>query len=133
MQYSDNIVAVSVQTLLAQPIVVCCSYSPSNSTLESHFDYFKHLTELANGKDPIMILDDFNLPDTNWATITSASAALAAFHNLIFGLNLTQLVLPPTQSHSIIFDLVITNSVRFISQLMIHSTTSGHRPPYSLI
>ena len=59
-----------------------------------------------------------NLPDINWATITSASAALAAFCDIIFDLNLTQLVLQPTQSHGIILDLVIT---RFISHLMVQS------------
>ena len=61
------------------------------------------------------------VPDTNWATITSASAALVAFRDLIFNLNLTQLVLQPTQSHGIILNLVITNDVKLISHLIVQS------------
>ena len=70
------------------PIVVCCLYILPNSCGE----YFEYLTDLANGQDSVIVMGDFNLPDINWPTVTGSMAMSYAFCDLVFELNLTQLV-----------------------------------------
>ena len=59
--------------------------------------------------DSVIILGDFNMPDICWSTLTGTSTASNSFCDLLFELNLSQLVKEPTHCKGNILDLVITN------------------------
>ena len=63
----------------------------------------------------------FNLPDINWATLTSPTVMSIAFFDLVFELNFSQVVLQPTHCHGNILDLVLTNNNELIPPLVIQS------------
>ena len=116
-----NIEAIAIRIHLVHPIVVCCHYIPPNLSMDDYSEYFQYLSDLANYQDPVIAMGDFNLPDINWATLTGSTAISNAFCDLVFELNLAQLVSQSTHSHGNILDLVLTNKEELISSLTVQS------------
>lgn len=69
----------------------------------------------------LFLVGDFNMPDINWHNLTSNSPTSRQFCDLVFALNLSQLVLNPTHVLGGILDLVITNPPELIENLSVDS------------
>ena len=86
-------------------------------------DHLSQLQPLAN----ILLLGDFNLPDIYWDTLTSDSSTSDAFCDMVFELNLSQLITCPTHIHGNIPDLLTTNEGS-ISNINVQSSEFPHFP-----
>ena len=80
-------------------------------------------------------MGDFNFPDINWSSLTGSEKYSSLFCELIFDLNLCQLVGDPTHVKGNILDLVLTNDFHFVSELTVDydnksSLVSDHFPIY---
>ena len=69
-----------------------------------------------------MILGDFNLPDINWNTLSGSSPLAHTFCDLVFKLNLLQLIESPTHIHGNILDLLLTNADSLIHNVEVNSS-----------
>ena len=73
-----------------------------------------------NESSPIIFLGDFNLPGVNWATYSGSSPKSNKFCDLLFQLNLFQLVDEPTYNQGNTLDLIITNNEDIVYNISIH-------------
>jgi len=83
----------------------------------SLFDYMYSVANRCNNK----LIGDLNFPTIDWNLLQGGTSLSNSFCDLIFNLNLTQLVDKSTQNCGNIVDLVITNIEDNISLLLIHS------------
>jgi len=114
-----EIVTVLVST--QNPLIICAIYIPPNSDDTYHEQLCNYLTDLVNSNTkPIILLGDFNFPDINWTTLSGSSARSNKFCDLLFQLNITQIIDKPTHNLGNILDLVITNNEDIIQNLNIH-------------
>ena len=65
-------------------------------------------------------MGDFNLPDINWNTLSSTSQLSNVFCDLVFKLNLSQLVDMPTHNQGNILDLIFTNDEELFHTITVH-------------
>ena len=119
----DGFECISVQ-LSTVKLVFSCNYippSPSLETLRSFFSYIDHLPSSYSH----FICGDFNMPDINWDSLTSASNSLEhdSFCEVIFNNHLHQLIKEPTHIKGNILDLVLTDSPELIDNLCVHNCT----------
>ena len=113
---------VLVELLTAPPIVLCCVYIPPNPA-NNYFKSTLHFLEsLSQQFSKLLIVGDFNAPDIDWATLTSHTTNSNLLCDLIFRLNLTQLITFPTHIKGNTLDLLFTNIDQHIHR--ISSTTS---------
>ena len=68
----------------------------------------------------LILLDDFNFKDINWDSLNGTAPLSVKFCDIIFELNLTQLINQPTHIAGNILDLVLTSSPDSIFNLHIH-------------
>ena len=104
------------------PTIICLVYNPPNSTEEcllTLFDYIRSTANLCN--DKLILIGDFNFPSINWDLLQGNTPITNSFCDLIFDLNLTQLIDQPTHSGGNILDLVLTNIENSITSLTIQS------------
>ena len=80
-----------------------------------------HITFLCDKKLPVVIMGDFNIPDIDWNTLTGSSLYSNLFCDLVFHLNLSQLVECSTHSHGNILDLIFTNKDDLIDNVIVQS------------
>jgi len=62
--------------------------------------------ELSTDNSPIIIAGDFNRPDIYWSTLSATSQASNLFCDLVYNLNLSQLVDSATHIHGNLLDLI---------------------------
>ena len=93
---------------------------PPNSNDHYYNSLFHYLLELENETSKIIVVGDFNFPDIDWATFCGSSSISNKFCDLLFQLNLSQLVTQPTHNHGNILDLVITSDEDIIQDLTVH-------------
>jgi len=88
--------------------IICVLYIPPNSDDSYYEILYNYLIDMVNGNtNPVIQLGDFNFPDVDWCTLSGSSSK---FCDLLFQLNLTQLVDKPTHNLGNILDLIITNN-----------------------
>ena len=98
--------------------IVASGNIPSSSISENE-PLFKHISDLCSGSSPVVILGDFNLPDINWNTLSGNSSLANVFCELVFELNLLQLIECPTHIHGNILDLILTNTDDLIQNVIV--------------
>jgi len=103
-----EIITVLIST--SNPFIISVVYIPPNSSDAYHEMLHNYLTSLVIEPSPIILLGDFNLPDVEWATYSGSSLRSNQFCDLLFQLNLSQLVNEPTHNKGNILDLIITNN-----------------------
>jgi len=87
--------------------------------------------ELSTDNSPIIIAGDFNRPDINWSTPSATSQAPNLFSDLVYDLNLSELVDFATHIHCNLLDLILTNIEESIHNVQIYphnyqSSSSDH-------
>lgn len=87
---------------------ICCAYLPPSSPVSLYTDTILPLCSLPR-PSRIILVGDFNLPDVDWPTLSSSSSNSISFCDLLFSLNLIQLVQDPTHIQGNTLDLVFTN------------------------
>ena len=89
--------------------------------------FFSLLNDLISKYSSLLIMGDFNLPDTNWNTLLSTSQLSNVFHDLVFKLNLSLLVDISTHNQGNIFILIFT-----CDEELIHTITVYPHETFSL-
>ena len=129
MSSPPDVEIVSVLISTSNPFIICVIYIPPNSSDTYHEQLHIYLTNLVNDSKPIILLGDFNFPDVDWATYSGSSPKANKFCDLLFQLNLSQLINEPTHNQGNILDLVITNNEDIVYNLFVHPQ---HYQPISL-
>ena len=119
-----EILTVLIST--SNPFIISVVYIPPNSSDTNHELLHSYLTNLVNESSPIILLGDFNLPDVNWATYSGSSPKSNKFCDLLFQLNLFQLVDEPTHNQGNTLDLIITNNEDIVYNISIHPITNRY-------
>ncbi|MCY3929513.1 MAG: reverse transcriptase family protein [Acidobacteria bacterium] len=104
----------------SEPTIYCLVYIPPNSSDEYIRKYFNFLVSLNCSAGNLVLLGDFNFNDINWDSLDGFSPLSAEFCDIIFDLNLTQLINQPTHTAGNILDLILTNTPDSIFNLLIH-------------
>ena len=112
---------ILVEIELVTPLLICVLYIPPNASSD-YCLHIVHFIESISSKSHCIIVGDFNFPDINWSTLVGRSPSSVAFCDLIFCLNLTQLVDFPTHSSGNTLDLVISDSTELIQNLFSFSS-----------
>ena len=103
------------------PTVYCLAYIPPNppeNYWQEFLDYIESLNYISSN---IVLLGDFNCSDINWSSLSGQYPFSSKFCDVIFDLNLSQLIEEPTHSAGNTLDLVLTNVPENISSLINHS------------
>ena len=103
------------------PIIYCLVYIPPNSSDEYIQKYFNYVTSLNDMTQNLVLLGDFNFTDINWDSLDGSAPPSIRFCDIIFDLNLTQLINQPTHIAGNILDLILTSSPDSIFNLHIHN------------
>ena len=107
-----NIEAVAVEIVYRGPIIVCVLYMPPSANYNYHAQVFEFFHSLPPDID-LLILSDFNYPNINWDIHSGTITQSSDFCDLIFELNLNQLVLSTTHKANNILDLILTNNCTY--------------------
>ena len=110
---------LTIQIGIRRPIILCLVYLQPSSSISENEPLFKHISDLCSGSSPVVILRDFNLPDINWNTLSGNSSLANVFCELVFELNLLQLIECPTHIHGNILDLILTNTDDLIQNVVV--------------
>ena len=115
-----NVEVVTVSVSLAPAITCCMVYAPPNATAEYYAELINYLETITSLPNQVMIFGDFNLPDTDWSTLTGSSLISNNFCEFIFQSNLEQLVNCPTHKLGNVLDLILTDSTENIVDVIVH-------------
>jgi len=115
-----NLEVITVSVLLVPAVICCIVYAPPNATIKYHTNLTSYLATITSQSDPVIIFDDFNMPDINWSTLTGSSIVSNNFCEFVFQSNLDQVVTSPTHKHGNVLDLVLTDSAESIVDLIVH-------------
>lgn len=74
---------------------------PPNSNVASYESLSTYLIELSTNNSSVVITGDFNLPDINWSTLSAISQASDLFCDLVYNLNLSQLIDTATHTFTV--------------------------------
>ena len=88
--------------------IICLLYIPPSSNDQYHCDVQNYLLSLSNYNN-LLVFGDVNFPDINWNDYSASNSVSVTFCDIIFYLNLTQLVMKPTHVHGNILDVVLSN------------------------
>lgn len=105
------------------PIIYCLAYVPPNSSEQYLLEFFNYLQSLDSANSNLVLLGDFNFGDINWNSLCGHSLASAKFCDIIFNLNLSQLITEPTHIAGNTLDLILTNIPHHIVNITVHSET----------
>ena len=100
--------------------VYCLAYLPPNSSDEYKQEFLNYIDTFKDLTDNLILMGDFNLGDINWDSLCGQSPVSLKFCDVIFNLNLVQMIDVPTHTAGNILDLVLTNVPDNISNLRIH-------------
>ena len=116
----DKSKVITVQLCAPKPVVLCTAYLSPHSTLADAQPLFDHLSSVCSGTMPVITIDDHNLPGIDWQTLSDDSLISNTFCDLIFDLNLTQLMGSPSHISGNILDLLLTNNEDLIQNITVH-------------
>jgi len=114
--------ALYVQIGNTDPINYCLVYIPPNSSevyIQTLCDF---LTICSN--DKLVLIGDFNFPTINWDILQGETPMSNLFCDLVFNLNLVQMINEPTHIHGNILDLILIIDDNLITSLSVHSNSS---------
>jgi len=111
---------ITIRIISSTPTIYCLVYIPPRSPDEYYQELFGFLTTFKNVSDNFVLLGDFNFSDINWEALYGFTPSSAKFCDVIFDLNLCQLISVPTHIHGSILDLVLTNNFDDIFDLTVH-------------
>ena len=97
-------------------VTLCLVYVPPNSPemhIQSLCDYIS--TTVSHSNNKYLLLGDFNLPTINWDILQGETPISNLFCDLVFNLNLIQMINEPTHIYGNILDLVLTTNGNKIS------------------
>jgi len=115
-----SVEVLSISVGFSNPTVYCLVTSlPDNYWLQ----FSNYIESLNNISSNIVLLSG----DINWSSLSSKNQFSQKFCDVLFELNLFQLIDEPSHSAGNILDLVLTNIPENISNLIIHS-----EPPHSI-
>ena len=118
---AHNLEVVAVSIFLSNTDITCCMiYVPPNASAEYHSDLINYLNTISTQSAPVLLLGDFNSPDINWSTLAGDSTASNNLCEFTFESNLVQLVDSPTHICGNILGLVLTNSPKHVTNLLVH-------------
>ena len=104
----SNLDLLSVSIAHNKTITINLLYIPPNANVSYLLDIESILHNL-NSNENLILLGDFNFPDANWNTMTGNTSSSTNFWDLIFELNLEQLITEPTHKGGNILDVILTN------------------------
>ena len=78
------------------------------------------LGHFGTSSHPLVIVGDFNFPDTQWSTLTGSGPTSLAFCEIVFDCNLSQLIKVPTHSKGHTLDLVLVLDEDLVSSVQVH-------------
>ena len=102
----NNLEAILVQVFTRHLIILCLIYNPPNASDKYHQQLLEFLHSLSSYSCSVILMDDFNIPDVNWSTLTESNHFSNQFCDANFDLNLTQIIDLPIHVHGNILDLV---------------------------
>ena len=103
-------------------VTLCLVYIPPSSSelyIQSLCDYIN--TTVSHSSTKCILLGDFNFPTINWDILHGETPMSNFFCDLVFNLNLIQIINEPTHIHSNILDLILTTDDDIITSLSVHS------------
>lgn len=106
-------------------ITLCLVYIPPNSPelhIQSLCDFIS--TTVSHSNNKYLLLGDFNLPTINWDILQGETPISNFFCDLVFNLNLVQMINEPTHIYGNILDLVLTTNDDNISSLSVYPYAS---------
>ena len=89
-------------------LFLSCVYVPPNCSDTYYLHLLNHLKAQSSFQDTV-IVGDFNVPDTNWTTLSASSHFSQCLCSYLSNNNFVQLVTGPTNTHGNILDIVLTN------------------------
>ena len=117
----SNLELLLIRISLHHPINICLVYNPPNASAEYTQELINFLQLLPTDSSPVILMGDFNVPDINWSTLVGSTHFSNQFCDLIFDLNLSQIVDSPTHIQGNTLDLVLTNLEDSIHSLIVHN------------
>ena len=106
----SNLELLLVRINLHHPITIYLVYNPPNISAQYSQELINFLQLLSTDSLPVILMGDFNVPDINWSTLVGSTHFSNQFCDLVFDLDLSQLMDSPTHKQGNVFDLVITNT-----------------------
>ena len=121
-----NFELLLIRISLHYPINICLVYNPPNASAEYTEELVNFLLSLPTDSSPVLVIlmGDFNVPDINWSTLVGSAHFSTQFCDLIFDMNLSQLVDSPIHIQESTLDLVLTNIEDSIHSLIVHNNTN---------
>ena len=127
---------LTVKLFLSSPIVICAVYIPPSATVDLQDSLLLYLRGLYTSSDvpvvvPQELLGDFNCPDIEWSLLSASSCFSSLLCELVYDLNLSQLVAQPTHTKGNILDFILTNAEDRITDVAVLQSTfssSDHFP-----
>ena len=115
-----NLEVLSIKILnRKQPIILCCVYNPPISEIQYFNSLISYFTTLANTDDSFVLLGDFNLPDISWSSLSGTSTNTNFFCDFVFQYNLFQMIESPTHIQGNVLDLILTNDLELVTDLVV--------------
>uniref|UniRef100_A0A1X7SUM2 Reverse transcriptase domain-containing protein n=1 Tax=Amphimedon queenslandica TaxID=400682 RepID=A0A1X7SUM2_AMPQE len=111
---------VTVELPSSPPITLCTIYVPPSPNDSSHLSLITYLRHLfSSSSNPTLVMGDFNCPDINWDLLSSSTSLSGALCDLVFDLDISQVINSPTHIKGNLLDLVLTNSIDRLSDIVI--------------
>ena len=96
-------------TINSLNFVICLTYRPTNYTEQYDILLLSYLCSFDDSAD-LLIVQDLNLPDVYWNTYSGCTTISITYAEMIFDLNLMQLIDSPTHITGNILDVILTNT-----------------------
>ena len=96
-------------TINSLNFVICLTYKPPNYTEQYDTLVLSYLRSFDDSTD-LLIVEDLNLPDVYWNTYSGCTTISNTYAEMIFDLNLMQLIDSPTHTTGYILDVILTNT-----------------------
>ena len=121
LQGGAEILAVEFRTPTGIKFIICACYRVGTLGFANHEKILGSLKSLfqRRGLSKLFILGDFNLTGVSWSTLTGSCPIEQSFVESFIDLGLQQCVLPPTHCKGKTLDLLLTNSVSNINDLLV--------------
>ena len=120
-----------IQIGIKHPTTICVVYNPPNSCVEYKQLLIAYLDNLASNPSPLILMGDFDSPDSNWNTLSGSTTFSNQLCDFIFQYNLLQIVDCPRHIAGNVLDLIFTNCDSATNSLathsnLVHPVTSDH-------
>ena len=95
-QTDPDIITIKIHT--HPSIITCTIYVPPSPNESSQLSLINYLHNLFSSSHTVIVLCDFNCPDINWDLYTSTSEFSHQLCDLVFDLELSQIIDAPTHT-----------------------------------